>query len=131
MSCYENGKERRYKLLFAINGGAYALVGFLMDKAKAGDNPPIAVWTFVLIPIALIFYTWVMGLDIHAFGKNMHKLSRCVCGEAWVVYRPQGRRHLLYFCLILGGAWLGAMIFGYPHWAPGFWTIIKAFHSPA
>ena len=60
---YENGKDRRYKLLFAVNGGAYALIGFLIEKGKALERQPIAVWTFVCIPIALILYTWVMYFD--------------------------------------------------------------------
>jgi hypothetical protein len=112
---YENGKERRYKLLFAVNGGAYALVGYLMEKAKADTR--IAVWIFVLIPIALIFYTGVMCLDIHAFGKRMRKLSCTVCGKHWMVYKSQGRNHLIYLGLILGGAWLAAVVCSYPQWA--------------
>ena len=47
---YESGKGRQYKLLFTVNGGAYVLIGFLVDKADALKLSPIGVWAFVGYP---------------------------------------------------------------------------------
>ena len=56
---YENGKERRYKLLFAINGGAFALVGFLMDKAGflAGTDRSnvLLQWVVFVVMLGVMF----------------------------------------------------------------------------
>jgi hypothetical protein len=108
---YENGKGRRYKLLFAVNGGAYVLIGFLVDKGDALKLSPVGVWAFVLIPLALAFYTLLMYWDIDAFGKRMKRIDDDL-------YQKQGQRHLLYVCMLLMVAWvlaIAAIIFQWSH----------------
>ena len=73
---YENGKERRYTLLFAVNGGAFALAKFLIERT-AGEEAEMAgaaqsVGMFGLEPIqfglAMIAFNLAMFADIYSFG---------------------------------------------------------------
>ena len=34
LELYENGKHRRYSLLFSVNGGAFAIAKILADKGR-------------------------------------------------------------------------------------------------
>jgi hypothetical protein len=67
---YEEGKHRRYELLFAVNGGAFIIAKLFADKdvdaAKLGFLDP------GLIALAMIVFTIVMGVDIYWFGIRMH-----------------------------------------------------------
>ena len=58
-SAYEDGKKRRYDLLFAVNVGVLAI---------ASISP--ADWRYVVLGIAMIIFTWTMTSDIDAFGKH-------------------------------------------------------------
>jgi hypothetical protein len=64
---YEAGKHRRYGLLFAVNGGAFAVAQFLAGKGAAGVGqltPAALAW-------GMILFTLVMTADLAAFGVKM------------------------------------------------------------
>jgi hypothetical protein len=65
---YEQGKHRRYNLLFAVNGGAFA-VAKLFDDSALGDL------TLQQLSLGLALFTIVMILDIFMFGQNMRKIQ--------------------------------------------------------
>lgn len=73
---YEDGKHRRYSLLFAVNGGAFAVAKLYADaKLKAGENP-INVFgglTQRELALGMILFTIVMVFDIFMFGRKMRK----------------------------------------------------------
>ena len=109
---YENGKGRRYGLLFGVNGGAYALVGLLIGKDARLDAltwSPLTVWAFVLIPIAMIVYTWLMYQDILAFGMKMRRYAQELERDP-DIFGPAGVAHLRYVCLLFAVAWAMAAV---------------------
>jgi hypothetical protein len=69
LKAYEQGKERRYKLLFAVNGGAFAIAKLVADESSP-DLGDLALWQ---ISIGMILFTTLMVVDIFFFGQNMHR----------------------------------------------------------
>ena len=106
---YENGKSRRYGHLFAVNAGAYALVGFLAGRY---DGPGLAgllfgLWAFLLIPMLMLVFSWVMCDDIDSFGRGMRQQAgypRDTRLEEGI-YRDEGRRLLRYVRWIFATGW--------------------------
>ena len=70
-SDYEQGKHRRYSLLFSVNGGAFAITQ-LLAKFSQGDS-----WSIGPSPagVANVMITVLVVLDIYTFGKKMRKLQ--------------------------------------------------------
>jgi hypothetical protein len=69
---YENGKHRRYGLLFSVNGGAFAVAKLLTGECK---TTPVVLGDLVLWQLALgmVLFTAVMTYDIYKFGEKMQK----------------------------------------------------------
>jgi hypothetical protein len=67
---YENGKHRRYTLLFTVNGGAFAVA-----KLMTGEQPKPGVvlgkLTLTELSLGMVAFTLVMAWDIYEFGKKM------------------------------------------------------------
>jgi hypothetical protein len=62
LDLYENGKGRRYSLLFAVNGGAFAIARLI------GEGRDTGALSVGALAIGMIIFTMVMTLDIFAFG---------------------------------------------------------------
>jgi hypothetical protein len=78
LKLYEDGKHRRYELLFAVNGGAFAIAKFF---GECKDNPSMTLGSLSLRELALgmVLFTIVMVGDIAAFGYKMRgKLGNTV-----------------------------------------------------
>jgi len=85
-TAYENGKHRRYELLFAVNGGAFTLVKLLPTIAKALPDP-VKVNEILTDPempflgqlrvnhvaLGMIAFTVIMFVDIATFGRAMRQ----------------------------------------------------------
>jgi hypothetical protein len=71
---YEEGKHRRYSLLFSVNGGAFAIA-----KILAKDPPGQLVvgslrqWQ---LSIGMVAFTILMVYDIYKFGSKMSLLQK-------------------------------------------------------
>jgi hypothetical protein len=69
---YEEGKHRRYSLLFAVNGGAFAVAKLYAEYS--GEERKILgsleVWH---LSLGMALFTIVMVLDIFMFGENMRR----------------------------------------------------------
>ena len=65
---YEDGKHRRYSLLFAVNGGAFAVAKLLADKQGAAV---LGSLTLHQLSFGMILFTVVMIADIFMFGEKM------------------------------------------------------------
>ena len=65
---YESGKQRRYSLLFSVNGAA-----FTVAKLLVCSNPEIVLGGLSLIQLAIgmVGFTLLMSVDICFFGKHM------------------------------------------------------------
>ena len=66
---YEDGKQRRYNLLFAVNGGAFALAKLIANK----DPAPFGDLKLSCLCYGMVAFTIVMGFDIFMFGRKMRK----------------------------------------------------------
>jgi hypothetical protein len=91
---YEEGKHRRYNLLFAVNGGAFAVAQLFSDALKqrpdsdknvleipflglgdltALDIPFLGYLSLWQLSLGMTIFTTVMVMDIFMFGENMRK----------------------------------------------------------
>src|SRR3954463_2812120 len=65
---YEDGKHRRYSLLFTVNGGAFAVAKLFTDPKTANV---LGSLTLRQLSIGMILFTIVLVLDIYMFGEKM------------------------------------------------------------
>ena len=69
---YENGKHRRYSLLFSVNGGAFAIAKLLTgEPGKTGVV--LGNLTLTELSLGMALFTVVMYADIYTFGEKMRK----------------------------------------------------------
>jgi hypothetical protein len=109
---YEEGKHRRYNLLFAVNGGAFAVVELFATLAK---QPPredfvlVGSLTLSQLSLGMALFTIVMVVDIFLFGENMRRREPELDLFAW-----QGKTVLILIGLLIAAGWTWAS-FG-PSW---------------
>jgi hypothetical protein len=105
---YEAGKGRRYGLLFAVNGGALAIVD-LMVGATTEEVAQMGWLTPDVIAVAMIIFTGFMGRDIHEFGDKMKGFDEALVGTdknvSLNLFGPHGRRLLWIICSLIVIAW--------------------------
>jgi len=67
---YEDGKHRRYTLMFAVNGGAFALAQWIADK---GPSAAFGGLKLSSICYGMALFTLAMSMDIYMFGQKMRR----------------------------------------------------------
>lgn len=77
LKLYEDGKHRRYALLFAVNGGAFAIAKLIRE----GGNNNIGGLSQKALSVGLILFTLAMVWDIFKFGERSRKLMSDVVSE--------------------------------------------------
>lgn len=94
---YEQGKHRRYSLLFAVKGAAFAI-----GKLLTGDpqNGPVVLggMTIEILALAMIFFSIVMTFDIYKFGIKMKKFDSDL-------FQWPGKLVLAASLILLAGGW--------------------------
>jgi predicted membrane protein len=103
---YESGKGRRYGLLFSVNGGAFAILSFLIKDA-CNDTLMHCSMVAVAVAIGMVLFTWIMWRDINEFGTKMGELAQAH-GEK--LYEKTGKFVLRALALLLTFAWVGVFI---------------------
>lgn len=65
---YEAGKQRRYALLFSVNGACFAVA-----KLVVGPNPALVLGGLTLrnLAVGAIVFTILMAVDVFFFGQHM------------------------------------------------------------
>lgn len=96
-SAYEDGKHRRYQLLFAVNGGAFAVAKLF---ASQETSRILGSLTLRQLSIGMILFTVVMTVDIFMFGTKMRK-KYLPDDFGW-----QGKAVLILIGLIICVGWL-------------------------
>jgi hypothetical protein len=106
---YESGKHRRYGLLFAVNGGAFAVA-----KVWA-ETPDVAAavlggLSLPALALGMAAFTVIMVADIYTFGDKMRAALTPAPDEpaAFDVFGPVGKVVLLLLGLLLVAGWLMA-----------------------
>jgi hypothetical protein len=93
---YEEGKHRRYNLLFAVNGGAFAIAKvFAQEKIRVVGN-----LTLRQLGIGMTLFTMIMVVDIFMFGQNMRR-NYLPNAFGW-----QGKAVLIGIGLLICRAWI-------------------------
>jgi hypothetical protein len=99
---YEDGKHRRYELLFAVNGGGYA-IATLIAKGEVKHLGQLDLWW---IATGMIAYTVIMGFDIYQFGLRMRGVEKMFQpGKDPLLFGWVGRIVLLLLCILIVGGW--------------------------
>jgi hypothetical protein len=93
---YEDGKHRRYSLLFAVNGGAFAVAKLFADPKTSNV---LGSLTLRQLSIGMILFTIVMVLDIYMFGEKMRS-QYLPEGFGW-----QGKIVLLLLGILICAGW--------------------------
>jgi hypothetical protein len=68
---YEDGKHRRYEMLFLVNGGAFAIAKLMLDKSN--PSHVLGKLTLTRLSIGMAVFTAIMVYDICSFGRKMRK----------------------------------------------------------
>jgi hypothetical protein len=68
LDVYENGKHRRYALMFSVNGGAFAVARII-----GGPDKVLGGLSLRELSIGMTLFTAVMVWDIFEFGRRSRK----------------------------------------------------------
>lgn len=102
---YEDGKHRRYSLLFAVNGGVAAIVK-LYDSNGVGLLERKSV-----VAVGMVVFTLLMGYDIWIFGDRIRKIVGDAAGSADKgIFSSTGKQVLSGCCLLLVAGWTLVLI---------------------
>jgi hypothetical protein len=93
---YEDGKHRRYSLLFAVNGGAFAIAKLYAVEGAAAVLGQLSLHQ---LSRGMILFTVVMVADIYMFGQKMRSTY---LPDA---FGPQGKAVLLLIGFLLAAGW--------------------------
>ncbi len=69
-TAYENGKHRRYELLFAVNGGAFTVAKLFTDQDALYLLGSLSIQGLAFV---MIVFTVAMFVDILIFGLRMRE----------------------------------------------------------
>lgn len=101
---YEQGKHRRYGLLFSVNGGAFAIGRLLVGDPENGEIV-LGGLTIQLLAGAMIFFSLVMCVDIYQFGVKMKGLDKRLGHPNNQLFAVPGQVVLALLALFLMAAW--------------------------
>jgi len=96
MSLYEDGKHRRYSLLFSVNRGAFAVATFLFEH---GDKPALGGLTLRKLSCVMVILTVILVTDIYAFGWKMRRYF------LYSAFNLIGKGVLIFIGLIICWGW--------------------------
>jgi hypothetical protein len=105
---YEDGKHRRYELLFAVNGGAFAISKFAIEQEKA--KMILNGVTLRQVAFGMIIFTILMWVDLFVFGSRLRKDAEQPVSWTFEqltegTFSPWGRIVLGGICILLILAW--------------------------
>ena len=95
---YEDGKHRRYTLMFAVNGGAFAVAQWIANKEPSAASFGNLKLSCICYGMAL--FTVIMCMDIFMFGQ---KIRRDYLPDA---FGWQGKIVLLLIGVLICAGWI-------------------------
>ncbi len=99
---YEDGKHRRYELLFAVNGGAFAIAKLIGEK-----QPQYGKLGLAELAVGMILFTILMVRDICKFGKKWHGIGKKIepLDEDYEIFGDVGRQVLIRIGILICLGW--------------------------
>ena len=99
---YEDGKHRRYTLLFSVNGAVLAIAKGWSEQS----DKVLAGLTVQKLSIGMIAFVIVMGIDIWVFGDRMRgQAGDNALDSQRGIFSFWGRLVLVAICVLLGHGW--------------------------
>jgi hypothetical protein len=100
---YEDGKHRRYELLFAVNGGAFAIAKLI------GEKPGLGSLRLSYVALGMVLFTITMVYDIYQFGKKWHaigeRFKRDDKDQLHTIFGSPGRRVIIIIGALICLGW--------------------------
>lgn len=104
---YEDGKHRRYQLLFSVNGGAFAIAKLL------GSHPELGGLRLPYLAIGMALFSATMVYDIYEFGNKWHIIAEDIqAGEHYTIFGRPGKLVLIFIGLLICVGWILVAGFG-------------------
>lgn len=104
---YEEGKHRRYSLLFSVNGGAVATAKLFPDPLMRQFLGSLKIWQ---VAIGMIVFTLLMWWDLWIFAQRMRTDVGDDSGPATEgVFSRTGKIVLSVICSLILLGWLGVI----------------------
>jgi purine-cytosine permease-like protein len=103
---YEDGKSRRYSLLFTVNGGAFAVA-----KLFPSGNPCAVLGKLTLAELSLgmIVFTVLLTVDIFLFGQHLRNTvsqeAMGSTGDTLPMFGTPGKLILILIGLLICVGW--------------------------
>ena len=98
---YEDGKHRRYSLLFSVNGGAFAIAKILSEKPT--DSVVMGSLHVPQLAAGMLAFTILMIFDIYTFADKMKGLQGQSKPE---IFKAQGKAVLLLIGALICAGWM-------------------------
>jgi hypothetical protein len=103
MQTYIDGKMKRYSLLFAVNGGAFAVARLLGDP---DTERIVGGLRMTHLAIGAVAFTILLTIDIYTFGSMMRK--EFFGGE--LIFQKGGKAILVLLATLIIVGWLLAAL---------------------
>jgi len=104
---YEDGKHRRYELLFAVNGGAFAVAKLMLDNSN--PNLVLGKLTLTELSFGMAVFTAIMVYDIYSFGRRMREqLQELLHKKDVPMFGREGKAVLVAIGLLIFFGWIRA-----------------------
>lgn len=97
---YEEGKHRRYSLLFQVNGGAFAVAKLLASEPGTPGTAVLGGLTLQQLAFGMILFTAIMVVDIYGFGEKMRSGYK-----AAHFFGPVGKVVLILLGVLMCAGW--------------------------
>jgi hypothetical protein len=101
LATYIDGKMKRYSLMFAVNGGAFAVAKLMTEADKAGNTILLGNLRLWHLALGAILFTVLLVIDIYLWGQMMKKKF---LGD--LAFNGPGKLILVFLGVLLVSAWL-------------------------
>ena len=100
LGTYIDGKMKRYSLMFAVNGGAFAIAKLMAEADKGGNTILLGNLKLWHLALGAIIFTVLMVIDIYLWGQMMKKKF---LGD--LAFNVAGKLILIFLGVLLVSAW--------------------------
>jgi hypothetical protein len=101
LGTYIDGKMKRYSLMFAVNGGAFAVAKLMAESAKDGNTILLGNLRLWQLALGAIIFTVLMVVDIYLWGRMMKKKFLDD-----LAFNTPGKLILIFLGVLLISAWV-------------------------
>lgn len=100
LATYIDGKMKRYSLMFAVNGGAFAVAKLMAEAGQTSNTILLGHLRLWHLALGAILFTVLMVIDIYLWGQMMKKKF---LGD--LAFNVPGKLILICLGVLLISAW--------------------------